>query len=452
MKKILLLSILVFMFCGRVFAGTVTFDQLSPSGDLTAAKYNADLNRIFIEFNTNTQSSNIANDTVAEVDMADDSNPRIRTYEGAACEKVYSGLLPATTSGTLAGSVPSGTAYPLGYRVVKSSNTAKTWTATKWTFVDIDINGDFTYSEVTIGGSTPAVATNSIRLARVSADGTQVVDVQDLRTTNCATGPFSAIADASQQSSLDDLFKNGQPVRRFSLGGRTPNGWAQGAYVSWDTHTTFKVTAGSLYINGKYRSVSQDITVAVTNDDPTAGTSGLDAGSVTGGPVRYCVYGVADQDSTKSFSVTYSLSCASPAGVTNYRYIGAINIDVTNLFTSRDVITAHAISERELLAGWITFTGSSTITVRDAFNVSGISDNGTGDYTVTWDKNMYNNNYPVFGVLKRDSSNTEVGVMAIRSIATNPSADAVRVITMDSTFSAADMEQVHVLAAGDTRA
>ena len=42
---------------------------------------------------------------------------------------------------------------------------------------------------------------------------------------------------------------------------------------------------------------------------------------------------------------------------------------------------------------WINFNGMGTISTRDSFNVTSISDNGTSDYTVTINNNMNNANY-----------------------------------------------------------
>ena len=121
-KLIFLLSLIVIASQNIANAGNVTFDQLATSSDLSVAKYNQDLDRIYREFNTTTESSNIAADTLDESDFADNSNPRIRTFEGAICEFVYTGLLPVTGA-SLTQSTSAGTAYPLGYRVRKDSAT-----------------------------------------------------------------------------------------------------------------------------------------------------------------------------------------------------------------------------------------------------------------------------------------------------------------------------------------
>lgn len=430
-------------------AGIVSIDNTFVNGDQYSADYYSRVNRNNVQLEdgiNNVTSSQIVDDTLTEADMADEINPRIRTYEGAACEYVYTGLLPVT-SATLGTTIGSGTAYPRGFRINKASTTAHTFTASKWTFVDLDSSGNFQYSEQTIGGSTPSVASNSIRLARVSTDTSTVNSVQDLRRTSCANGPFSAIADSTGEANLSNLFSTGVNVRRYSPAGRSPQGWAQGAFVSFDTATTFKVTAGSLYINGKYRYVSSDITVPTTADDPTNGISGLDTGSFTGGPIRWCVYGVADQDGASSYSVSFSQSCNAPTGVTNYRLIGSINSDIGNNFTSFDTVTVHGVSERELAGAWVVFNGAASVLgASDSFNVSGLVDNGSGDYTVTIDSDFNTANYVSIMNGKRSGLTTLLSCMP-QTIA----AGSARHNCVNQSDAANDGNPVVFLAFGDTR-
>jgi hypothetical protein len=42
---------------------------------------------------------------------------------------------------------------------------------------------------------------------------------------------------------------------------------------------------------------------------------------------------------------------------------------------------------------WVNFNGTGTVAIRDSFNVSSITDNGTGDYTVNFTTAMPNANY-----------------------------------------------------------
>jgi len=42
---------------------------------------------------------------------------------------------------------------------------------------------------------------------------------------------------------------------------------------------------------------------------------------------------------------------------------------------------------------WVNFNGTGTVAIRDSEGVSSITDNGTGDYTVTFTSAMANTNY-----------------------------------------------------------
>lgn len=48
---------------------------------------------------------------------------------------------------------------------------------------------------------------------------------------------------------------------------------------------------------------------------------------------------------------------------------------------------------------WVDFNGRGTVAIRDSFNVSSITDNGTGDYTVNYSNNMSDTNYCVSGTV-----------------------------------------------------
>ena len=68
-----------------------------------------------------------------------------------------------------------------------------------------------------------------------------------------------------------------------------------------------------------------------------------------------------------------------------------------------DMLAASAVTEAKLATDpqqgiakvWINFNGTGTIAIRDSFNVASITDNGTGDYTVTYSNAMADTNYAV---------------------------------------------------------
>ena len=53
-----------------------------------------------------------------------------------------------------------------------------------------------------------------------------------------------------------------------------------------------------------------------------------------------------------------------------------------------------------LCRAWVNFNGTGTVAIRASFNVSSITDNGTGDYTVNFTTAMPDANYSVSGSLE----------------------------------------------------
>ena len=62
-------------------------------------------------------------------------------------------------------------------------------------------------------------------------------------------------------------------------------------------------------------------------------------------------------------------------------------------------------SARGIAKAWVNFNGTGTIAARDSENVSSLTDNGTGDYTVNLTSSMANANYCV-GLSATDNGTT----------------------------------------------
>lgn len=55
--------------------------------------------------------------------------------------------------------------------------------------------------------------------------------------------------------------------------------------------------------------------------------------------------------------------------------------------------TKQAIDANNMVKAWVNFNGTGTVAIRDSFNVSSITDNGTGDYTVNFASALADANY-----------------------------------------------------------
>ena len=67
--------------------------------------------------------------------------------------------------------------------------------------------------------------------------------------------------------------------------------------------------------------------------------------------------------------------------------------------TIQDSSASNASTTEQIFQGrakvWINFDGTGTVSTRDSFNVSSLTDNGTGDYTISFTTAMANTNYAV---------------------------------------------------------
>ena len=97
---------------------------------------------------------------------------------------VANGLLPAVPAPvSLSMTTPAGVAYILGTRVAPAA-TAKAYTLSRDTYVDLSATGTYTYSDVANGAAAPAVAASSLRLFKAVTNATEVTGVTDLRALN----------------------------------------------------------------------------------------------------------------------------------------------------------------------------------------------------------------------------------------------------------------------------
>jgi len=83
---------------------------------------------------------------------------------------------------------------------------------------------------------------------------------------------------------------------------------------------------------------------------------------------------------------------------------------------------------------WVNFNGTSTVAIRDSFNVSSITDNGTGNYTVNFTTAMPNANYGFSMTAGTISGN----YLFATPYTSNPTTSALRLETVNPSSSAVD--------------
>lgn len=79
---------------------------------------------------------------------------------------------------------------------------------------------------------------------------------------------------------------------------------------------------------------------------------------------------------------------------------------------------------------WVNFNGTGTVAIRAAGNVSSITDNGVGNYTVNFTAAMSDANYAVTGMVRNDNTNGNRGAGGVQIYhGSTPTASAFQVLT-----------------------
>ena len=91
---------------------------------------------------------------------------------------------------------------------------------------------------------------------------------------------------------------------------------------------------------------------------------------------------------------------------------------------------------------WVNFNGSGTVAIRASGNVSSITDNGTGDYTVNFTTVMQDANYSFVGTPSHNTAGSTS--MLVESDTTVPTTSAVRFFVMNAGGTAQDRPYINV--------
>lgn len=149
-------------------------------------------------------------------------------------------------------------------------------------------------------------------------------------------------------------------------------------------------------------TLTGDSTLTIPNITGTLVTSNGSGGNIDIGTYSLTANTLVSDVATGTAPLTVS----STTKVTN---LGADTLDTYDTSTTAaaskiyvsDVNSALPVAATPSdirIKGWVNLTGTGTIAINDSYNVSGITDNGTGDYTITWDTDFASANYCVMGI------------------------------------------------------
>jgi hypothetical protein len=174
-------------------------------------------------------------------------------------------------------------------------------------------------------------------------------------------------------------------------------------------------------IGGTALATTSDVNGVNTTGTVTSGTTSLVVASATGIAAGMFVVGEGITPGTTVSSIASTTVTLSANANTT------LSADPVTFYSATKILTPAVVGS-QLCRAWVNFNGSSTVAIRAAFNVSSITDHGTGDYTVNFTTAFADANYAVAGHC--GSPGALVGVLhAPVTSAGNKTASSLRIST-----------------------
>jgi len=102
---------------------------------------------------------------------------------------------------------------------------------------------------------------------------------------------------------------------------------------------------------------------------------------------------------------------------------------------------------------WVNFNGTGTVAINSSYNVSSITDNGIGDYTINFATALSNANYAAYVSGTVDVASTSyqfcAGIRASSGAVTSKTSSGVRVISAAPGGSSVDSQNMNVAIFGN---
>lgn len=114
--------------------------------------------------------------------------------------------------------------------------------------------------------------------------------------------------------------------------------------------------------------------------------------------------------------------------------------------TATALTTASGSAPSYSARAWVNFNGTGTVAIRASGNVTSITDNGVGDYTVNFATAMPDVNYCVTQFVRSDGTSNSMYVASANSDSTK-TASALKILTRygnSSSFGVTDLPEIGI--------
>ena len=106
---------------------------------------------------------------------------------------------------------------------------------------------------------------------------------------------------------------------------------------------------------------------------------------------------------------------------------------------------AATLTKQSAAKAWITYKGTDTNAIMESFNMSGVVDNGTGDYTMSFTNSMNTAEYNIVDGTERLENNNSPGITGFETTGTSSYIHN----NWNSAFAASDMFRTYSQVHGD---
>nr|BAR32473.1 hypothetical protein [uncultured Mediterranean phage uvMED] len=133
--------------------------------------------------------------------------------------------------------------------------------------------------------------------------------------------------------------------------------------------------------------------------------------------------------------------------------MSTLNVDAlvgntsANAITVRGEGTATTSLQQGLAKSWLTMDGTGTVGIVDSFNIGGITDVSTGDYSHTYSSNLGTAEHPIAGSIIGSGDSNFHSFVTSTNQAQATTGDGFQVIHHASTSN--DHDPVHIIVHGD---
>jgi hypothetical protein len=217
--------------------------------------------------------------------------------------------------------------------------------------------------------------------------------------------------------------------------------------LSTDTwyHVALSGSAGSykLFLNGTQEGSTY------TGSTQLAGRSEASIGALYSGGYTSFFHGYIDDVRVTSGVVRYT-SNFTPPTTAHLTSAGDVNKQILINSTADGVaIGTGGINQARIAKAWVNFDGTGTVAIRESYNISSLTDRGTGLYTLNYSSSLSSADCSGAGAAVDATGDATERNRVVNLIPNNVSSSYVNAFSIDSSLGADDCEIVTFLIFGN---